>query len=298
MGGADELLESFKQQVWNMSVQHSRDQGAALHKPLATLCLFALMEQGMLTSNRIHFSEVEKLFRDLWPKYGGRTTPSDPALPFFHLRSEPFWSLQGVDSAASSPPALSDLRSDDVWAELVPAELFTQLQDDRESRLDVAESLLARWWPVHIGQALAEELDLARAHYICIVDPDNFEVCLRSGTWGAKSESSLRNWRPGDLLLFHVTRGAGLSAIGVATSSVHRDDSPLWQDMSGHSYPWRLAFRLVSRLPVGINTKSVLQPLRDGAPRNWFNGFIQSTHSLTREDASALVNAFNEALSG
>ncbi|EYF03841.1 Hypothetical protein CAP_5105 [Chondromyces apiculatus DSM 436] len=40
----------------------------------------------------------------------------------------------------------------------------------------------------------------------------------------------------------------------------------------------------------------MLEPLRPGAKKNWFKGFIQSSHTLKQDDFEALKKAFEEAL--
>jgi hypothetical protein len=49
-------------------------------------------------------------------------------------------------------------------------------------------------------------------------------------------------------------------------------------------------------LRTGIDTKTVLLARRPGAPKHWFNGFIQASHSLDAEDFEALRRAFEGAL--
>ncbi len=295
---ARELLDQFKQQLWRINVQRSRDQGAALHKPLLMLVVLSWLENGA-ERNWLEFREVENAFRTLWPRFGGRDSDADPAMPYFHLRAEPFWRLHGV-ADASSPPPLAQLRADTVHAELVPDALFSVLRSVRAARLESAEVLFDRWWPHQVGRTLASDLKLARTYRLLVVDPDNFEVCVQSGTWGAQSETALRKYEEGDVLLFHLTKGSGqgggLCAMGTVLSPVYYDASPMWQDMSGRAYPHRIKFHLVARLDRPLPTKDILQRLRPDAPRNWFHGFIQASHSLSLADGYELQDALEQAL--
>lgn len=277
-------------------MQRSAAQGAALHKPLLMLVALSVLERGKAGRQAFRFSELEDQFCALWPQFGGRSSAADPALPFFHLSRDRFWALDGVSAEQTSPPSMAVLRGDGVAGRLQPAELLELLRANRAARLEAAEAILGRWWPTASARRLANALSLSRTHRILVVDPENFDICVEGGTWGAQSESALKNWKPGDALLFHVTKGGGIRATAITVGDVYRDDAPLWQDMRGKTYPWRLPFHLVARLDVGVPSRQVLEPLRPGAPANWFNGFIQSSHELTDEDAYALLDAFENAL--
>ena len=291
-----DLLDEFVRQLWSMQLQQSSEQGAALHKPLLMLAAISRLEAGTGERGVFRFSDLEETFSALWPKYGGRSSQPDAALPFFHLSREPFWRLDGIPDGRSSPPPTSTLRSDGVAARIVPDALADLLAKDRAARLHAADALLLRWWPTAAARQLARALSLSRTHRLLIVDPENFDVCVQSGTWGSQTESALKKWRIGDALLFHVTKGGGIRATAVVAGDAYHDDAPLWQDMRGKAYPWRIPFRLAARLESGVATKTVLEPLRPGAAANWFNGFIQSSHSLSDEDAYALLDAFEDLL--
>lgn len=62
--------------------------------------------------------------------------------------------------------------------------------------------------------------------------------------------------------------------------------------MATGSFPWRIGFIPLGELRTGIATRAVLEPLRPGAPKNWFHGFIQASHSLAAADFEALRTAF------
>ncbi len=84
--------------------------------------------------------------------------------------------------------------------------------------------------------------------------------------------------------------------MGMFTGQPHFDDSPLWQGMHGGAFPWRISFVELGTLVNGINTREVLEPLHPGAPQHWFNGYIQSSHSLQPSHFEALRTVFENAL--
>jgi hypothetical protein len=65
--------------------------------------------------------------------------------------------------------------------------------------------------------------------------------------------------------------------------------------MDKGSFPWRVSFVPLGELRTGIPTKDILVARRSGAPKNWFNGFIQASHSLEHGDFEALRSAFESA---
>ncbi|MBX3270876.1 MAG: hypothetical protein KF729_11490 [Sandaracinaceae bacterium] len=52
----------------------------------------------------------------------------------------------------------------------------------------------------------------------------------------------------------------------------------------------------LGELRVGIPTRATLEPLRPGAPKNWFHGFIQQSHSLEPTDFDTIRAAFEAAV--
>jgi HKD family nuclease len=153
-------------------------------------------------------------------------------------------------------------------------------------RLRVAESLL-------VGRHRAQT---APSRQLLVVSPENFALCMRHGTWGHQHEQEIRAYQPGDIFFFHVTKGRGIAAMGMFTGPAYFDRAEVWQDMGNGSFPWRRKFVVLGELRTGIPTRQVLEPLRPGAPKNWFHGFIQSSHSLTSGDFAALQSAFEAAL--
>ena len=68
----------------------------APHKAIMLLSVIDLVEYGVITSNKIEFSErLEKQFQHNWLRYVGQSDVFQPRVgtPFWHLHYEPFWKL-------------------------------------------------------------------------------------------------------------------------------------------------------------------------------------------------------------
>jgi hypothetical protein len=84
--------------------------------------------------------------------------------------------------------------------------------------------------------------------------------------------------------------------MGMFTGPSFHDSAEVWKNMGKGSFPWRRKFVVLGELRTGIPTRKVLEPLRVGASKNWFHGFIQSSHSLSPTDFAVLHGAFERAL--
>ena len=111
----------------------------APHKAIMLLSVIDLVEYGVITSNKIEFSErLEKQFQHNWSRYVGQSDVFQPRVgtPFWHLHYEPFWKLvpyEGGDEAIAmwlqgNPYAPSTTRKHIRYAEIDQA-LFDLLQD-------------------------------------------------------------------------------------------------------------------------------------------------------------------------
>ncbi len=136
---------------------------------------------------------------------------------------------------------------------------------------------------------------VASKRWLLVVTPENYALCMRHLTWGEQREGDARGYAPGDVFVFHVTNGRGVAAIGMFTGEPFYDDAPIWKAMDKGSFPWRVSFVPLGELRTGISTKEILVARRPDAPKRWFNGFIQASHSLDHGDFEALRAAFESA---
>jgi putative restriction endonuclease len=88
----EETLQKYLHQI--LRLKRSASNGGAPHKPILLLSIFELIRKGDITSNQIEITpELVLEFKSNWSKLV--TTQHSPnfSLPFFHMRSEPFWRL-------------------------------------------------------------------------------------------------------------------------------------------------------------------------------------------------------------
>jgi hypothetical protein len=136
----------------------------------------------------------------------------------------------------------------------------------------------------------------AARRWLLVTSPESFASCMRHQVWGRQHEREIHMYSPGDVFFMHVTGGRGLAAMGVFAGEPFYDPTPLWGADPRGTFPWRMRFAPLGVLRQGIPTKDTLAPLRKGAPRHWFHGFIQQSHQLTDQDFDHLRRAFEAAL--
>lgn len=125
---------------------------AAPHKPILLLSVIELLQQGLISQNRIFLDpELIATFLKLWSQLGSDTHRSDIALPFFHLQGDGFWHLQsnpGFEAILGSKAKLRTIRAlkEAVQYAYLDDELFRILQDET-SRNSLVSVLVQTWFP-------------------------------------------------------------------------------------------------------------------------------------------------------
>lgn len=149
-----------------------------------------------------------------------------------------------------------------------------------------------------LGWAVARRLGEHRgreaaARHLLVVTPKNFSVCLATKSFGRRRQAELERYAKGDPFFFHVTgRGRGLRAMGMFVGEAYRDENVIFRAMDGGAQLFRKNFVILGELKKEISTRAVLESLRKGAPKNWFNGFVQDSHRLSMIDFETLQTAF------
>ena len=116
-------------------LKRAYQHGGAPHKPILLLAILKSVESKVITSNRIYITpELIMNFRELWSKLVTTKHQMNFALPFFHMRSEPFWNLVTKPgtfislTSSHSIKSLGSLNESIQYAEL-DAELLRLLKD-------------------------------------------------------------------------------------------------------------------------------------------------------------------------
>jgi len=113
-----------------------KKQGGAPHKPVLLLAVLQLIENGYIKTNRIYLSpELVSVFNSIWHNL----VHSDYShmifsLPFYHMKSEPFWRLKAKSGcekwveAKSAMKTFANLKAAVDYAE-IDNELFLLAQN-------------------------------------------------------------------------------------------------------------------------------------------------------------------------
>lgn len=119
----EEIIQKYLHQI--LRLKRSASFGGAPHKPILLLSLFQLIRKGEIVSNRIEITpELVLEFKNIWSKLVFSQHTANFSLPFFHLRSEPFWRLitrNGFNlplTSSHSIKSLGSLKDSIVFAEL------------------------------------------------------------------------------------------------------------------------------------------------------------------------------------
>lgn len=110
----------------------------APHKPILLLSILQLVKKGEITSNRIFITpELVLAFKSNWNTLVTTNNICTFALPFFHLKSEPFWHLTYLKSGAGALKSISTLKnlSDNIAFAEIDQLLFLLMADAVTSTL-------------------------------------------------------------------------------------------------------------------------------------------------------------------
>ena len=126
--------------------------GGAPHKPILLLAILELIRKGEITNNRIAITpELVLEFKSIWSKLVITPHISNFSLPFFHMRSEPFWNLvSNVEmsipmTSSHSIKSLSALKETVAFAE-IDKEIFDLMLNPVDLTI-LEETLLELYFP-------------------------------------------------------------------------------------------------------------------------------------------------------
>ena len=119
-------------------LRRDRKNGGAPHKPILLLAFARLIQQSVIQSRFIEITpELVLEFKELWGKLVVSNHSPNFSLPFFHMRSEPFWKLVskiGMDfpiTSSNSIRSLNGLKEALSYAE-IDQELFLLMSQSVE----------------------------------------------------------------------------------------------------------------------------------------------------------------------
>lgn len=125
--------------------------GGAPHKPILLLSIIELVQKGEIINNRIEITpELVLKFKNNWSKLVTTNHHANFALPFFHMKSEPFWKLVTKTgmilpiSSSNSVKSFNSLKESIAFAE-IDNELFLFMVDPISSAV-IKENLLEKYF--------------------------------------------------------------------------------------------------------------------------------------------------------
>lgn len=142
----DQILRAFDHmRVWQQGDRR------AVHKPL--LVLLALARVGTADAAPIGWNELEPKLKELLEEFGPDGSANSRHYPFWHLKTDGLWQLDGPASIVSRPPGatptLNELRKNHVSGSFPPA-LAQALRSDPELVATIAQRIVAAHFPESI----------------------------------------------------------------------------------------------------------------------------------------------------
>jgi putative restriction endonuclease len=133
-------------------LKRSATNGGAPHKPILLLSILSLIRKGEISFNRIEITPSLVLeFKSIWARLVISQHTANFSLPFFHMRSEPFWRLvtkAGMIipvTSSNSIKSLGSLKDSIAFAE-IDKDLFDLLLDSVNSSI-LEDKLLELYFP-------------------------------------------------------------------------------------------------------------------------------------------------------
>lgn len=137
---------------WITKLRRDSKFGGAPHKPILLLAVLHQIKSGSQTNNQVRITAgLLSTFKAIWQDLVD--TPHDPnfALPFFHMRSEPFWNLithTGHElplTKSHSIKSLTGLRESLLYAEIDKI-MFSQMANTIAHEI-IKENILQQYFP-------------------------------------------------------------------------------------------------------------------------------------------------------
>ncbi len=186
MDDIDDWLNAFAK------LHVDRSKGIAPHKPVMLLAVLELVERGVITDGTVRLdSDLLFTYRSWWDLLVPEREFSI-ALPFFHMKSEPFWELvprgghEDVIVHRRQMRSVREIREHVECARLDPG-LFSLIRDRRENAR-LVKVLQERYFSerarkVRTRHALVrKELDLGKDILASASKPFELDWCERAGT--------------------------------------------------------------------------------------------------------------------
>lgn len=157
----DEVLQAFDAiRVWQNGDRR------AVHKPL--LVLLALSRINELTPQTMDWNDAEPLLKELLEEFGPDGSANTRHYPFWHLRTDGLWKLDGPSNILNRPagatPTLAELRQNHVRGGFADP-IYAVLKTDSELISIVAQRIVEAHFPESIRGDVLDAVGLSQIDY-------------------------------------------------------------------------------------------------------------------------------------
>jgi len=149
----EETLYKYIKLIKHLKRGYNKGLGKAPHKPILILSILQLAQRNIITTNRIFITpELILSFKSNWKKLVDTKHTPNFSLPFFHLRSEPFWQLVTIPgmelivNKSKSIKSFKNLKESIAFAE-IDKDLFL-LMSNSETQKILEEELLSHYFKI------------------------------------------------------------------------------------------------------------------------------------------------------
>ena len=132
---SEEVILKYSTHFRKLRCAYVKGMGKAPHKPILLLSIIQLIARGVITTNQIFITaDLILTFKKNWNQLVATEHKPNFSLPFFHLRSEPFWYLVSkpgkeiITTSSKSIKSFKNLKESIAFAE-IDRELFLLLQE-------------------------------------------------------------------------------------------------------------------------------------------------------------------------
>lgn len=155
----EDLLEYYSALFCNLNRGYNKEFGRAPHKPILLLSIVEEFKKGNYNSNKIFITpELVLTFKNLFRKLVDTGHKDNISLPFFHMRSEPFWRLVILPHASLSITSSKSIKSfkslvESIAFAEIDRNLFLLLKNEIFSEI-IKNVLLDKYFPNTRGSEL------------------------------------------------------------------------------------------------------------------------------------------------
>jgi putative restriction endonuclease len=164
----DEIIRAFdRMRVWQRGDQR------AVHKPL--LVLFALARVSAGGMALIDWNDAEPHLKELLNEFGPDGSSNSRHYPFWHLKTDDLWQLEGPEELLLRPPSatptLTELRDNHVRGGF-PPQLREALENDPQLVAVIAKRIAEAHFPESIRSDVLAAVGLPTDSIESIADPE------------------------------------------------------------------------------------------------------------------------------